>query len=151
MHLHPGALSDQHWIRCRLVSQLAPFIDIRAQANQNRSNAIISLNLVSLMITYQISIACILYRRVCHPELLPKCRWSLGKYGVAINACGLAYSSFCFFWCFWPNTTPVTADEFNWAVVMFIAVMLICAVAWVVRARHVYKGPVVLVEGWRGD
>ncbi|PIA99233.1 Choline transport protein [Cercospora beticola] len=112
-------------------------------------NAIISLNLVSLMITYQVSIACVLYRRVYQPELLPKARWSLGKYGVAINIGGLAYSSFAFFWCFWPNIRNPSLVDFNWSVLMFVVVGLIAAIDWVVRARHVYTGPVVLVEGFR--
>ncbi|KAF7194323.1 Choline transport protein [Pseudocercospora fuligena] len=114
-------------------------------------NAIISLNLVSLMITYQISIACVLYRRIYQPELLPKARWSLGKWGVAINTGGLAYSTFCFFWCFWPNVYQPSLVDFNWSVLMFIVVAIIAAIDWVIRARHVYKGPVVLVEGWRGQ
>ena len=112
-------------------------------------NAIISLNLVSLMLTYQISIACVLYRRICHPELLPEARWSLGRWGVAINVGGLAYSSFAFFWCFWPNIRDPGAVDFNWAVVMFVAVIIIAGIDWVLRARHVYEGPVVLTEGYR--
>ncbi|KAF2808667.1 GABA permease-like protein [Mytilinidion resinicola] len=101
-------------------------------------NAIISLNVVSLMITHIFSIGCVLYRRSRHPELLPKCQWSLGR----LHA---------FFWCFWPNATPVTAVDFNWAVVMFVGLAGIAAVDYVIRARHVYKGPVVLVEGWKGE
>lgn len=103
------------------------------------------------MITYMTSVGCVLYRRVYNPELLPKARWSLGKWGVAVNAGGLAYSTFSFFWCFWPNATPVTADEFNWSVVMFIVVAVVAAIDWAFRGRKVYKGPVVLVDGWRGN
>ncbi|KAF2497948.1 GABA permease-like protein [Lophium mytilinum] len=114
-------------------------------------NAIISLNVVSLMITYVFSIGCVLYRRIQHPELLPKCRWSLGRWGVPVNIGGFLYSLYAFFWCFWPNATPVTAVDFNWAVVMFVGVAVIAAVDYAVRARHVYKGPVVLVEGWKGE
>lgn len=51
-------------------------------------NAIISLNLVSLMLTYCLSIGYILLRRIQHPELLPKGRWSLGKWGVFVNTVG---------------------------------------------------------------
>lgn len=112
-------------------------------------NAIISLNLVSLMITYQISIACVLYRRVYQPELLPKARWSLGKYGVAVNIGGLTYSTFAFFWCFWPNIYQPGLVDFNWSVLMFVVVAMIAAIDWVIRARHVYTGPVVLTENWK--
>lgn len=65
-------------------------------------NAIISLQVVALMFSYTISITCVLYRRIKHPELLPNARWSLGRWGVPINVGGVCYSSFgefdfCFF------------------------------------------------------
>ncbi|KAF2015390.1 amino acid transporter [Aaosphaeria arxii CBS 175.79] len=114
-------------------------------------NAIISLNVVSLMITYMLSIGAVLYRRIRQPELLPSCRWSLGRWGVPINIGGLAYSTHAFFWCFWPNTTPTDVENFNWAVVMFVAVAIICVGDYYIRARKQYRGPVVLVEGWKGE
>ncbi|KAF2650111.1 amino acid transporter [Lophiostoma macrostomum CBS 122681] len=113
-------------------------------------NAIISLNVVSLMITYVFSIGSVLYRRIYHPDLLPRCRWSLGRFGVPVNVGGFLYSLHAFFWSFWPNATPVDAQSFNWAVVMFGGVSVLCALDYGVRARKVYKGPVVLVDGWKG-
>ena len=114
-------------------------------------NAIISLNLVSLMLTYMTSIGCVLLRRIRHPELLPRARWSLGRWGVAINIGGLAYSTHAFFWCFWPNATPVDVTSFNWALVMFWGLAVFAIVYYLFKGRHVYRGPVVLVEGWRAD
>ena len=112
-------------------------------------NAIISLNLVSLMLTYSTSIGCVLYRRIYHPELLPRSRWSLGKFGIPINIGGVLYSTYAFFWCFWPNGTPVDVTSFNWAVVMFVGLGIIAIVYYFIRGRHVYTGPVVLTEGWQ--
>lgn len=114
-------------------------------------NAIISLNVVSLMITYMISIGCVLYRRIKHPELLPTCQWSLGRWGVPVNIIGVLYSSHAFFWCFWPEATPVEPSTFNWAVVMFGATAILAGIDFAVRGRKQYKGPVVLVEGWKGE
>lgn len=76
--------------------------------------AIISLNVVALMATYSLSIGCVLWRRVFHPETLPKARWSLGKWGVPVNVAGLMYSAWAFFWAFWPAATPVDLSGFNW-------------------------------------
>ncbi|KAF5848130.1 hypothetical protein GGP41_005512 [Bipolaris sorokiniana] len=114
-------------------------------------NAIISLNVVALMITYMFSIGAVLYRRIVHPELLPSCRWSLGKWGVPVNIGGFLYSTHAFFWCFWPESTPVEPESFNWAVVMFAAVAVFSGVDYAVRARKQYKGPVVLVDGFKGE
>jgi amino acid transporter len=108
---------------------------------------VISLNLVSLMSTYILSIGAVLYRRIHHPELLPPCRWSLGRWGIPINIGGLLYSCQAFFWSFWPESVGVTLDNFNWAVVMFVGVGIVCMIDYVLRGRKHYKGPVVLVNG----
>jgi choline transport protein len=112
-------------------------------------NALISLQLVALMASYMISISCVLWRRIKHPETLPNCRWSLGKAGVTVNVISLVYAGFAFFWCFWPQATPVELDTVNWAPVMFTGVMVIAMVLFIVRGRKVYQGPVVTVEGYR--
>ncbi|KAF1917448.1 amino acid permease-domain-containing protein [Ampelomyces quisqualis] len=112
-------------------------------------NAIISLNVVSLMITYVISIGAVLYRRLKHPELLPTCQWSLGRWGVPVNVAGMLYSFYAFFWCFWPEATPVELSSFNWAVVMFLGTAVLAGVDYAVRGRKQYKGPVVLVNGYK--
>ncbi|KAF2856491.1 putative GABA permease [Plenodomus tracheiphilus IPT5] len=104
--------------------------------------AIVSLQVVSLMFTYAVSISCVLYRRLIHPELLPKARWSLGKWGIPINALGLAYVSFAFFWSFWPTFTPVTAENFNWSVCIFVAVFIACLAMYYTTGKNVYQGPV---------
>lgn len=103
------------------------------------------------MITYMCSIGCVLYRRIFHPELLPQCRWSLGRMGIPINLAGVLYSTWAFFWCFWPNVTPVTVTDFNWSSVMFVGVAIICVIDYFVRGKHHYKGPVVLVEGYKNQ
>ena len=112
-------------------------------------NAIISLMLVSLMFSYFTSISCVLWRRLYYPESLPPARWSLGRWGVPINAAGMTYALFAFFWCFWPNGTPVDATSFNWAPVMFLGLAAISLVFYWVEGRKVFKGPVVLVQDWR--
>lgn len=114
-------------------------------------NAIISLQVCAIMMTYFVSVSCVLYRRVVHPELIPKARWSLGRYGVVVNSIGVVYVSFVFFWSFWPNEVPVTTDNFNWSVVLFLGVLFICLVMYAIRGRKVYKGPVTIVRAARAD
>lgn len=61
------------------------------------------------MATYAISMGCVLWRRIKLPETLPPTKWSLGKWGVAVNTIGIGYAIFAFFWAFWPiywNPTP---------------------------------------------
>lgn len=115
-------------------------------------NAIISLQLVALMASYCISIGCVLYRRVAHPELLPHARWSLGRWGVLVNSIGLAYALFTFFWSFWPNTVIANfTDDFNWASVIFAGVSVFSLLMFVFSARKVYTGPVEAVRYARDE
>jgi amino acid transporter len=114
--------------------------------NRTAFNAINNLYLVALMNTYMISIGCVLYRRVMHPELLPPARWSLGRYGTAINATALAYTTQVFFWAFWPVATPVTLDTVNWAALIFMTVLLASGTSYFFVGRKKYIGPVALVK-----
>ncbi|KAK3984857.1 GABA permease-like protein [Cladorrhinum sp. PSN332] len=116
-------------------------------------NAIISLNVVSLMLTYMVSISAILWKRTTTTTTTTTTteggsKWKLAKWGKWINVLGLAYSTHAFFWCFWPEGPDVAPETFNWAVVMFVGVALLSAADYAVRGRKVYSGPVVLVEGY---
>ena len=147
-HVSPGKEIPANAVALTcIISALLSLINIGSSA---AFNAIISLQVVALMFTYCISIGCVIYRRVCHPETLPVARWSLGRWGLGVNIAGLVYALYAFFWCFWPNATPVDASSFNWAVVMFVVVILLSLVLYGVQGRKVYKGPVVLVRS-RGE
>lgn len=142
-HVHPTLKVPANAVALTCgITMLLSLINIGSTA---AFNAIISLQIVALMASYSISISCVLYRRLT--DTLPHARWSLGKFGVPINVFGIAYALFAFFWCFWPNTTPVELETFNWAVVIFVAVVISCVVAYFVKGRKVYVGPVEHVEG----
>ena len=111
-------------------------------------NAILSLAAVAQMGTYSISITCVLYRRITAPHLLPTARWTLGRWGIPVNAVGAAYSWFVFFFGFWPSSTPVAASSMNYAVVMFGGVVILSLVYYFVRAKRAYAGPVTKTEGY---
>lgn len=54
--------------------------------------AMLSLATVALMASYLMSIGCALSKRL-RGEDLPAARWSLGRYGMAVNIIALAYTS----------------------------------------------------------
>lgn len=109
-------------------------------------NAMLSLSTVALMATYVVSVGCVTLKRMSGEEL-PRCRWSLGRYGLIVNVVALVYACWSFFWSFWPNSHAVTVENFNWACVLFVGLMGLSCVLYLVQARHVYEGPVVKVEG----
>ncbi|KAK5694409.1 hypothetical protein LTR17_024831 [Elasticomyces elasticus] len=109
--------------------------------------AINSLLTVALLQCYCLSIGCVLWRRIYHPTTLPPSEFALGRWGVPVNALAVLYSFWAFFWCFWPQATPVTASGFNWSSAIFVAVLLIALIYFAFVARHHYVGPVTEVEG----
>lgn len=116
----------------------------------------ISLQLSSVMLTYCLSISCILYRRLKAQRspsdltlALPSARWSLGKWGPLTNALAIFYSGFIFFWSFWPSTKKVDKESMNYAVVIFGGVIVFALGMFWFKGRKVYKGPVVQVEGYK--
>jgi amino acid transporter len=117
--------------------------------------AIISLNLCSLMLTYTISISCLLYRRLKYPPGIPGClppgRWTLGKWGPAVNVVAIAYSAFAFFWSFWPPQTQVDGESMNYSVAIFGGVVILALAMYQWKGKYEYRGPVMEVEGFLGD
>lgn len=109
-------------------------------------NAIISLNVAALMYTYIVSISCVIYRKIWHPNTLPHRRWDMGRAGLAVNIIGLLYCCFALFWSLWPSESHVTRENFNWSVVIFVGVFIISLFMYIVSGRKKYSGPVVIVQ-----
>ncbi|KAL2829432.1 amino acid/polyamine transporter I [Aspergillus cavernicola] len=131
-----------------VISCLLSLINI---GSSTAFNAIISLNVAALMYTYIISISCVIYSKIRRPETLPPRRWDMGRWGLPVNIVGLVYSCFALFWSLWPGDRHVTADNFNWSVVIFVGVFLLSLGMYAVKGRREYTGPVVIVQRTRRD
>jgi choline transport protein len=110
--------------------------------------AITSLFTVALLQCYMFSIGSIFWRRIYLPDTIPKGPFSLGKWGLPINAVALIWCMWSFvslssleqfgwthanvfkFWSFWPIYTPTTPADFNWASVIFVAVIIVSIIHW---------------------
>ncbi|OQN98982.1 hypothetical protein B0A48_14842 [Cryoendolithus antarcticus] len=109
--------------------------------------AITSLMTVALLQCYMFSISSILWRRIYLPETKPESHFSLGRWGIPINAIAVVWCAWAFisphshkppsssshthcvqFWSFWPQAIPITADGFNWASAIFIGVILVATI-----------------------
>ncbi|KAM0715990.1 hypothetical protein Q7P37_008504 [Cladosporium fusiforme] len=112
--------------------------------------AMLSLATVALMSTYLISIGCVLLKRI-RGEPLPSTRWSLGRYGLAVNAIAVAYTCWStygidqFFWAFWPSTYNVSGSTFNWVGPLFILFLGCALLTYHLHAKYEYEGPVSYV------
>jgi choline transport protein len=88
-----------------VISSLLSLINIGSYV---ALNAINSLGVVSLLFSYTVTISCLVWRRLRGAPLPPR-RWSLGRYGLAVNIVSLCFVAPLLFFAFWPVATPVTA------------------------------------------
>ncbi|KAK5075826.1 hypothetical protein LTR70_009917 [Exophiala xenobiotica] len=107
--------------------------------------AITSLGALAVLVSYFLTIGCVLHRRIVGPAL-PMRRWSLGKLGLAINVAALCFLTPLIFFLTWPMVTPVVASTMNWSSIMLVGTLIIAMVFYVFKGRHEYTGPVVDVK-----
>ncbi|KAL8726786.1 MAG: hypothetical protein Q9181_005925, partial [Wetmoreana brouardii] len=108
-------------------------------------NAIVSLYVAALLSSYYISIGCLIWKRL-KGEPLPPRRWSLGRYGLAVNVAALLFLTPIYFFAFWPQITPVEPQTMNWAVAIYGGVMVWSLLYYAIWGRHSYTGPVTIVK-----
>ncbi|KAF5973486.1 amino acid permease 2 (AAP-2) [Fusarium bulbicola] len=109
---------------------------------------LVSLSTLGIMSTYLLSISCVLLKRI-KGEQLPSARWSLGRFGLAINAFSVLYSLFIVILCCFPLTLPVDTASANWAPLIWAGVIIIAAIAYLTHGRKAYTPPVNFVEGFK--
>jgi amino acid transporter len=104
-------------------------------------NAIVSLTMSALLSSYMVSIGCIFAKRV-RGEPLPPARFSLGKWGMAVNVIALCFLFAFFIFAFFPTGRPVTATTMNWNIAMFGGITLFATVYYMIIGHKQYRPPV---------
>ncbi|KAK4495825.1 hypothetical protein PRZ48_013093 [Zasmidium cellare] len=107
-------------------------------------NSILGLVTGAVGLTYAVSISCVLWRRLFGAPL-PPARWSLGRFGIAINAFSVIYEIFTVVISFFPVDRSVTAETMNWGCAMFGGVAILSVAWYFIKGRKAYKGPVVYI------
>lgn len=108
-------------------------------------NIILSIGSVALITSYLTSIGCVTWRRLRGLPLLDS-KFSLGKFGLAINMFSVAFLVLIYVFAFFPQVPEPSAESMNWAIVVYIGVLGIAGIYYVARARHHYDGPVAYVR-----
>ncbi|KAK5064929.1 hypothetical protein LTR84_000763 [Exophiala bonariae] len=108
-------------------------------------NAITSLGAIAVLTSYLLTIGCCVHRRFAGPEL-PARRWSLGKFGLAINIAALLFLTPLIFFLTWPLYKDVTPETMNWSSVMLAGTLIIALIYYIVKGRKEYVGPVMYVK-----
>ena len=58
-----------------------------------------------------------------------------------MNLYGAAFAIFISIFSLFPTTIPVTAENMNWAGPILLGLILIAMLDWMLRGKHVFKGP----------
>jgi len=68
--------------------------------------------------------------------------WSLGRLGLPCNLLSIAFCIFLVIFLPFPPNLPVTAQNMNYASVVFGAVIVFSLVDWIIRGRRRFTGPI---------
>ncbi|CAL00903.1 uncharacterized amino-acid permease C15C4.04c [Aspergillus awamori] len=69
-----------------------------------------------------------------------------GIWGILINTYAVIYIVIVIFFSYWPTELPVSVTTMNYSVVGTMGVVILAIIYYVVRARHVYTGPVIEIS-----
>lgn len=116
-------------------------------ASTTAFNAILSLAVVGLYISYLIPVVAILWRRIRLPDTLVYGPFKLGKFGILADVISILYTVFTCVFLLFPPYQPVSALNFNYASVVLSAVLIFSAFYWFWRGRKVYVGPAIQILG----
>lgn len=108
-------------------------------------NALISLPLITLYISYLIPIAFLLIRKVQgrHPQYGP---FKLGRWGIPINLFSVLYILYVLSFIPLPTVMPVTALNMNYAGPLVLAVIVLALADWFFSGRFRFQIPVLKQE-----
>jgi amino acid transporter len=105
-------------------------------------NAIISLAVLGLQVSYLVPVALMLWRRLSLAKTtLIYGPWQLGALGVPTNIISMLYLSYTTIFMVFPPYQPVTAENMNYSSLIFGAVLIFSAVYWVCAGRRQFTGP----------
>ncbi|PWY94742.1 putative GABA permease [Aspergillus sclerotioniger CBS 115572] len=102
-------------------------------------NAIISLAVLGLHVSYLVPITLILWCRLSRRHVaLNYGPWRMGRFGVPINLVSVLYLGYTSIFMVFPPYQPVTAENMNYASLIFGAVLIFSAFYWFWRGRKEY-------------
>jgi choline transport protein len=105
-------------------------------------NALLSLATIGFYFSYGIPILMFSIRRFSRDRPIEFGPWNMGRLGLAVNILAMAFCTFLIIFLPFPVILPVTAQNMNYASVVFIGVILFSLVDWVIRGRKRYTGPI---------
>lgn len=108
-------------------------------------NSLTSLSTCALLSAYITCIGCMAWRRWTGAPLLPS-RFSLGRWGLAINLTALVFLVVFLVLAFFPMSIEPDLADMNWNILVYGAVVIFSLVYYFLYGRKRYVGPVEYVR-----
>ncbi|RKK78271.1 hypothetical protein BFJ71_g16530 [Fusarium oxysporum] len=86
-----------------------------------------------------------IWRRSTNSPLL-KSKFSLGRWGLAVNIVSEAFLIIIFVLAFMPGNPNPSPSEMNWSILIYGAVAVFSVGYYLFRGTHRYEGPVAYVR-----
>jgi len=125
-----------------LVSAISFLLSIIYVISTTAFNAIISLQTISLSVSYIPPILFFFLKKL-RGEPISYGPFKLGRYGIATNALALAYLCYVVIWMPFPQMLPVTGSNMNYAGPLMGAVIVGALLDWIISGHKRFKVPVV--------
>ena len=69
----------------------------------------------------------------------------MGRFGIPVTIMAMIYTIIGLIFSFYPQTSRVDLQTFNWSSVVFGGVLALSILWWAVHARFTYQGPKIEV------
>jgi choline transport protein len=137
---------------CVLVSVLQGLLGILYVVNTTAFNAMLSMAILGMYVSYALPVAFKLYNDCLAPaNRLPVAWFNMGRGGRYVNGAALLWSFVAIVFCVFPTAQPVTPENMNYAVVVFAGWMGFGGVYYAVCKRGRYTGPLDFETGAVGS
>ena len=124
-----------------LVAAFASLLGLVNVGSMVAFNALTSVALMGHYLSYLLPITLLVFRRFGKSEI-PWGPWTLGRWGLLVNLIAISYATVLVVFMVFPPYQPVTAQNMNYASLIFGAVMLLSITMWFAYGRKIYYGPV---------
>lgn len=127
---------------CLLVTVLQGLLGILYVVNTTAFNAILSMAILGMYISYALPVAFKIYNDCLSPtNRLPAAWFNMGRFGRYINISALLWTFLAILFSVFPSAQPVTPQNMNYAIVVFFGWTLFGGVYYSICKRKVYDGP----------
>jgi len=125
-----------------LVSTISFLLSIIYVISSTAFNAIISLQTISLSVSYIPPILFFMLKKI-RGEHISYGPFKLGRYGIATNILALAYLLFVIVWMPFPTMLPVKGSNMNYAGPLMGAIIVGALLDWLISGHKRFKVPVL--------